>query len=1004
MNAFALCALAALQSDPTVEEVIRKIEEKTAAVRHLTADIELDTGSSDELALSIGGRMEFSRTNGLRRLWCLWARSEGMLLLDQYLGTQSTYVKGLFAGSREGSLFMTCRMDKVPMAHLGFVHSILLFFGLDTVMADMALYPRAIERWSSSPPRAFRRTEDGRERLVLQATTTLSTFTSMTMTYSWFFDATTGRLERLEVETEGKTIPVRPQSYVKIQGVEIPERVEFQGFAESPFGRGLVLTLRNVSTAGEPKSPEWISDAALPAWPTEKTQELRDRLKRDPGNATVALQLTCAALAEDLPDKAGFKEMNVEICGALEKAVQAGNPSPLLLTALYCAYATKEDSAAAEKIAQTVLEKKLPCPETLALRSCRLLKDRKYKELAECAALLEKEGTYRMLSGPLLFSSRVAEAADAKAVLAVLAETLSPLSIPARLRLLAEIEPPPARHGKGGEGLLASRPADFLAALEASGKPEALLLVARVTHRAGRTKEATGFYAKLAANAEYRPHLLREFQMFCTAAKGDALPLLELVVDDLNEPQVLLSAADAWFEEKNPERYERVVKRALEILKKEKESGSRSKHQYRDPQALKPLLKKLVDASRLAEARELLLAFADRMNASSFLYDEGNTLTKILPDDDSKYEFVRMAGLQSYSLQKLALTPATVFAIIQKRLAVDSPDEVDVEALGAFVTDFQLRQAVKIEVVVTLLERAVTAHPKRAEFHERLGDARLLDSKFGAAAASYRETLRLDKESKREDRNFGGRAVSATHSVKKEGTGPVEKPFDPSQPLIAKLARALLKDNKRDEALAAVEQYLKDFDEKGWEPACEAYEFLDQAEPLMALQKKILLSKLAKLNQRSWEARNALDIAVKLGRLYLKHRRYEEAYAVSEHAVELAKSNQNDPQLLKSAEELRTEAVKNFGEDDLVARFLKGTFPAPSEETKKRVAERVAQLEDEAVVSRQEAEEALRKFGPEIAPLLAEAMKARSGEAQTRLRAILLDYARKDLRDRFLKS
>lgn len=48
--------------------------------------------------------------------------------------------------------------------------------------------------------------------------------------------------------------------------------------------------------------------------------------------------------------------------------------------------------------------------------------------------------------------------------------------------------------------------------------------------------------------------------------------------------------------------------------------------------------------------------------------------------------------------------------------------------------------------------------------------------------------------------------------------------------------------------------------------------------------------------------------------------------------------------------------------------------------------------------------EELRRLGPEAAPLLFEARKKRSGEARSRIRAILLDYARKALRERFRKS
>jgi len=73
------------------------------------------------------------------------------------------------------------------------------------------------------------------------------------------------------------------------------------------------------------------------------------------------------------------------------------------------------------------------------------------------------------------------------------------------------------------------------------------------------------------------------------------------------------------------------------------------------------------------------------------------------------------------------------------------------------------------------------------------------------------------------------------------------------------------------------------------------------------------------------------------------------------------------------------------------------------ERLRKLFEEYLAQFLKDDPFGRQAANERLPALGPSIAPLLAEAMKTREGEARTRIRAILLDYARKELRERFLK-
>ncbi|MBI2899300.1 MAG: hypothetical protein HYY17_03900 [Planctomycetes bacterium] len=986
---------AAPQEPPTLEEAFRKIEDRLAPIPHLAADVAIRGGAVDEIGVRIAGRFEFVRGRGLRRVWSVWAPAEGALLLDDYSTSKGTAFKAAFS-ERERSVFAAGWIDPGKPAR-GSLDAVAMLFGMNGALTDVALWPRLVltfggRAWAS-------RGKDGdRETLLLIAEAgTMEPFADRPMDLRWVFDASSGRILRLEYAADRGAAAAECVSWAKVNGVEVPERIVMT--ASPAFGSGsrIECTLRNFRTDAEPPAPAWASDPVLPALGSATSEEVRARLKKDPADVGAALQLAAFAL-ESFSEREGMKEIAGEVCAALEKAVGEGNSSPIVWSALFFAHMTKGDAAAAEKVAASAAEKKIRCPEMLVVRALGLLGAGKHAELVRAAEAVARDGTYPALGEPLRLAGRIGAAADAKDVCAILDEACAGRGFPERLDLLAAIEPPMGRRGRRSQGFLSSRPAEFLVALASSGKTEPMVLAARAYAHAGSFKEAAAVYERLAADAEVRSVLIAEIQSFCREAKEEATRLFDLVFEDLADPEVLVAAADAWFADKA--RFERAFKRVLEVLAKRGKEGAR----YRDPKAVKPLLKKLVDANRLDAARDLLLAYADKSNASSFLYDDEIPVAKILGEEgERRYDFLKMAGAVSHFLQKLGMDPASLFALAKKRAASSTPDEGDVEVLCAFVTDAGLRETVKPEELAPLLERGTRAFPDRPDFHERLGDARELGGQHAPAAESYRESLRKSRAGKR------GRsspfAVYGTPAIKGEGAEAKEPAFDPAQPVIVKLARALVKDGKRDEAVAAVAQYLKDFpDDASAEEAARAYEFLDSPEPLMALKKRILRTRMKAAKRHSWQARSAVQTAVELGRLYLKHKRFEEAYVVSETALELAKTLQGEDQIAKSAADLRAEVLKTYGEEDVLRGYVAGPFKPVPEETKKEADEWLARLDEDEPFARQEAEEKLRALGPEIAPLLLEAVKTRSGEARTRLRGILLDYARRALREKFEKT
>ncbi len=1002
--------LCCVQEEIPVEELFSKIEARIAPIEALTADVSIRAEEMNDQGVVVMGRMEFARGKSFRRSLCLWAAGQGMLIHDEFFSPNLAGVKSLFSAKEMGAFYFAAKIDpgKPVMPNLGMMDTFFLMFGSGWNLTDVALYPRQIGIFGSLV-KASRRKEGDREYVALSVqrqSTDLFGGARQPITMTWLFDAATYRLEKMEVEVKGKKSAAECAAYVTVSGVEIPQRVVLKagfGFAGDD---GVEIAVTNLRTSKEaPALPAWLSDSAVPYATIESADEIRARLKKDPKNAGLALSLS-GALMPMMMDRGGMNSAVGEACEALQRARESALDSAAVAGALYCAYLGKQDADSAEKLAASLVEKKTVCPDVHVVRAMNQLAEGKYPEFAASVERLGSEGVYGALAAPLRLLGRAATAPDAPALAAILEESCRGKSAPERIELLGAIEPPASRRGRGATGALGGKTPAFLEALAAVGKPEAVLLAARAYSRSGEFKKAADLYLRLAGEAEFRPHLQSEFQGFCSVAKGDAAKLIEAIFEEMTDVPALAVCADAWLEGKEEAKFDRAVKRILQVLTEEKKSKKSRRSSWRDPEPMKALLKKLAAAERIAVARDLLVAYADKNNASSFLYDNDKFLEKILgTDDDLKYDFAKKAAQNSYMLQRLSLTPAAALAILRKRMESDQRDESDVEMAATFVGDDQLRKEANVEELIAFLEKGAQGYPDRPEFHERLGDAYVFGKQYSKAVASYTETLRRKREAL--DESSRDRVYSVSSSTPVVEPGRQEDPFKPSNPVVFKLAYAQVKNQQRDAAVKAVEQFVKDFtDETSMEGAAQAYELLELPDRILPLRKKIFLAQWKRLDLRRdpWSSRQVLDIAVRLGRLYLGAKRLEEAYAASELALELSKSVKDQPQLIQEAEELRAEIVKEFGEEDLIKGFCAGAFPEAEEKTRLKVGGLVERLDEESPFDRQEAEDKLRAMGADITPLLTKALEGRQGESATRIRAMLLDYAKRALREKFLKE
>lgn len=990
-----LLALLVFCQDPTVDDVCSKIEARTAPIGSLTADLSLKGLQVDEGGVRIAGRVEFARGGHFRRSFHLWAGNEGLLIVDDHFAPNTAAFKALFCANREGAFYLSTKFDPAKSASVdrGMLDMILLMFGLETNLIDVSLWPRSVLACGKEP-RAGRRKEKDRDYVTLTVSRTLSGFGPelQAVRLTWLFDAATYRVEKLEMENFGQVVLVECSRYEKVNGVELPAQIRMN--QRMGFGEGVSeIAISNFRT--EKTAPaSWVDDPLLPTATDASTDDLKAQLAKDPTNPTLALAYANAVWPQVMMERKGTPD---EIVAALEKAAPNGADSAAFQTALYCAYLGKKDLDGCDRVAKHLAEKKMVCPEVASLRAMQLLIDGKHGELLATVDQLGTESLYADLAAVLRLAAQAAQAADGAELAKTIQAACEGRDVARRIELLFAVEPPPSKRGRGASGVLAGKSPEFQQKLLDSGTPEATLLVARAHARNGKPKEAAELYAKLADRADWIAALEVEIQAFCATAKAEAAPILEKMFDRLTDVELLLSVAEANLDKKDEAKFERAIRRALELLPKHRKS-------YRDPDAVTPLLKKMLDGGQKDLAKQLLVAYADRMNASSFLYAEENIVSRVLSDDnEAKYDFLRAAGVSSYAMERVGLNAAQTFEILKKRIDGDARAEADAEALASFVTDASLRQDSKLEEITAYLEKAAGHWPTRADTRERLADAHALAGQWAKAAPGYRESLKLEKDRPKSS------AMDYAVSVRppKRIDDPDEDPqprFDVFLPTIVKLTHALVQTQQKDAAVQAVEQFLKDFPQADrMAQAAQAYEVLDLPEPLLALKKKIFLARHKEVTPKQpWQAGAAAEAAMDYTRLCLRLKKFEEAYVASEMAVELAKTTPGGDSV-KAAEALRAEALKSFPDEEAIRAFAGGAFEAVTDETKKQVEELLGELEADEPFARQEAEEKLREFGPKIAPLLIAAMKDRTGETLTRLQALVLGHARRWLREKFLK-
>lgn len=982
------------QDDLKVDDVLAKLEARMDPVDALTAQIayRLQTDGSDPGA-RLAGTVEYVKGKSFRRSYGVWTPSEGMLLSEDFYGPDIAAFRCLFSGVREGSMFVAAKTDPNQPTEFdrGFLEFVAILLGTDWMLSDVALYPRRLKLLSADL-KAGKRKDGDKEYVTLTARRSIELGSGMSqkVTLTWLFDATSYRMEKLEMDFMGQKVQAVCEKFVAVKGVEIPQLVSYDA---GWLGRGgkSMIELRGIKTEAAGQRPAWVNDPALPLATKDTADAIREKLKKDPENAALAMSLSNSLVGDlSMMDRGNLKDVAKEIAQALEK-VAARSDSAVVATALYCWYLSQGETEAAEKLAE-----KSTVPDVHCLRANMLLAEKKYKEALEAAEKLGRGSEYEHFVAATRFLCRVAQAKDAKDIVALIDEECKGKDPSEKMDLLGSIEPPVAQFQRR-QGLLTEAVA---AEFAASDKPELQLLAARSFVRQSKNKDAAELYAKIAADRAYRSLLGAELQAFCTAAKGDAARVLEMMFDELNDVELLLTVAESYFDKKDEEKCKQAIQRTIAVLAEEQKAEGRRGFRWHNAEKVKPLLKKLVEADKAADAKELLVAFVDKNNASQFLYGDDDLLKKVLGDDkEAAYGFAKAATVSSYNLKQIGLTSAEAFGFARKRLDSNKHDEDDVNVFVQFVVDSELRKEAKLEEILTYLELGAKAYPKRHEFRERLGDAYYFNTQYGKAVAAYTDALKGQKERPESEDPFGIRMREARimrmHMHEEES-------FETSLPVIVKLVLAHLQGKNRDAAVAAVEKYLKDFDtEEGMNAAAEAYAKLEMTDRVLALKKKLFLKQArAKPNVLG---SSGVETGMELARLYLKEKKHEEAYAVGQMTLELAKKNQRDQDGLKQVEELRDEIAKVYNEEDMLTEFCQGKFGPLTADTERTAKDLIGQLDSDDPAAREEASRKLRGLGPNVTPLLREALKDKDPEPAKRLRQILLEFAAKAIRDRFEK-
>jgi len=268
-----------------------------------------------------------------------------------------------------------------------------------------------------------------------------------------------------------------------------------------------------------------------------------------------------------------------------------------------------------------------------------------------------------------------------------------------------------------------------------------------------------------------------------------------------------------------------------------------------------------------------------------------------------------------------------------------------------------------------VLEKAREKAPEDADILERLAKAYTQNSAHEAAAKTYRELLKRVKGPQQVEVR-----LKLANSLREGGDAPAARGE------LAEIDLKALKNGTQIERVADACGEAEDWDralaacrracEVGRKPHFRMGRFLEK--------KGDFLEAIRYYNR---------DIAEPASRKSMAERMREEL----EEQVQGNERKEDQPP--RNAREARERLLKKLGPDYLTKRFLERTFeplPPAAEEGVKAASRRLA---SDSVTEREEAYEALRKAGPNAAPLLRPLLNSSDGEVQNRVKQLFAEWA-----------
>jgi tetratricopeptide (TPR) repeat protein len=1000
-----LTAPLSAQEEIPLEDVFRKIEARLKPIESMSGRVRILGGGEMTAELNIAGWIGCRPGTFLRKEMVLWKLPEGLFLKEECHRPSSVATRGIFTGTKGGqglSFAFKASPEEWRSRRGGMTGMLEMMVGGDWALWEVALWPRQL-----SARYANLKAHREKRFVVITGDWEMPGFMQpgqKAIRLRWYFDGSTHRIEKMVAHIGKKPMEILCREYIRVQGVEIPSRIEY--IDNSMLGRGgsmaLLVLDRVESPAGKLATPNWLNDPALPEATDASLEDLEKRLKDDPTNGALVMELGNRILLDSRMMGRDSGEWAKKFREYSKPALDAHPGSSLLRLSLFVGMVMADKKVPGDILEEMVRRGDLAF-DALAI-AVMVAVGKSENEKAK--ALLERipgGGVGAEFRNRVGFSMEIAAIKSAKEFMEKVGRALEGRSVSEKVSLLSGIAPPVRRFSRGS-GPLAGKSVEFLKELADTGKPWCLLLAARGYAGQGKIAESVRLYVLLADDPDYSSHLKVEFKTVCIRGEEESIPLLEKISDLIEDPELLLIAVKNAFEKKEEIRFLGLKKRLIHFCV-EADREEDIFPGFRNTDNLVPLLEKLMEKERIGDAKEILLAYVNGDNGANLFYGKSKELlVRILADDfAAQYRFLKYSRLDSHFPKTLGMTMKEFVTEIKRRVESGEFDRSEMNVLGKIVEKgvFGEKEGLEIGTIVSLLRKGNEKYPNEKPYRERLGDALCFAKEYADAVSVYDEVMVLRREGGGESRQVGMGSMISTSA------GPVKDPTKPSfnatLELLSKMAYAYLGAGDREGAVKAIERFLEDFPGDGnIKEAADAYRVLKMLDQILPLKKRLFLKQVGETNRRGWRD-PAVTTGMELVELYMEMEKFLEAHLVAELVLE-RKSEEGSPDVWKTLEKHRGEIRKKVGAEELIGAWLEFDFAPVSAARKASIDDLIEMMDDDQIDIRDEAFEKLRKMGPEISAYLAGEREGQGTEVASRLREILVAHAEKALRERFLEE